>query len=136
MALEDSKNSKTHILASLLLMGCIVMFVGSLYYLIVRGPWIIESNYNPETVSLPVSESIVTDIDEPGSLGEALDILLEKGCTIVSLEINNDKYKVREASFQTLSEKAVKNQVVIVTTVNEVVVLSVVDNGNLWVWHP
>lgn len=133
MALEDSKKNNSHILASLLLMACIVLFVGSLYYLVIKGPWMIDSSYNVETVSIP--KKVVASLDEPNSLGEALNILFEKDCTIVSFEINN-KYEINEVGFQIFLEKAVKNHVVIVSTLNEEAILSVIDNGKLWVWHP
>jgi len=136
MANDTGKSSNIHIPVTLLLMVSVVMFIGSLYYLVVEGPWIFSPKTDQQPVSLPITQQTSVLIEEPQSLGEALEILFKKEYTIVSFDIDTTKYNIKQISFYVLTEKATKTQVVIVTTINEKAVLSVLENGCLWIWSP
>jgi hypothetical protein len=135
MAVLGSRKAKVGISVSILLMFCIVMFIGSLFYLTIDGPWNLGNEIEHIPPTLPIEYTSDPE-DEPDSVENALLDLCDAGCTIVSSSINFNEYDVKSSSFHEFKDKVLKNRIVILAEIKDETLLLVLQNGQLWYWKP
>lgn len=135
MAGLGSRKAKVGISVSVLLMFCIVMFIGSLFYLTLNGPWNMENENEQIPPSLPIEYASDPE-DEPDSIENALLNLCNAGCTVVSSSIDFNEYDMKSLSFHDFKDIVLKNQIVILAEIDDETLLLVFKSGHLWYWKP
>ena len=149
MSIVRSRSGQVGILATLMLMFSIVMFVGTLFWLITDAGFLWgapgSSLFKPETMPDDIStipnnynESLSEEpeIVENLSLEEALSDLLRDGCRIVYVKgkvyLDNPQY----VSYNEFKLIALESQIVVASPSDSGTFLLVQIKSIQWVWIP
>ena len=136
MAIYGKRDAKADILVTIILMISVVLFVGSLYWLYLYGPF---QGYKEFTgiIKSKTNDTVITvNYEEPKSIEEAVSILHNENYTIISYEIDLEDRSLTLLNFVDFKEKTV-NKIVILTDLNRFEKgLFIIDKNMIWLWKP
>ena len=120
----------------IIVMACIFVFFGSLFYLTLNGPWGSNSLFPMYPVENTNYEKSTEPVNYQPNLEEMINELKKEGCTITSLNKQIDISDAVRLQYDEFKEKAIKHGLVlIIQEINGNESLLVSDNGK-WLWTP
>jgi hypothetical protein len=138
MAIIRSRKAKVSIAVVLVLMFSIVMFISSLFWLTVHGPWEDNSPFMPRSTSVSYKGASASfqEYDAP-RMKELMFELSEANVTIVFYDMDFSKHRALYLNYINFKEKALENKLVICSQIETgELVLLVLENSKLWLWKP
>jgi len=131
-----SRKARIGVSGIIIVMLCIVIFVGSLFYLSFKGPWVSNTLFPIQFTSntdLPITPELESN---QINLDEALKELKKEGCIITSYK-KIDLSNTERLQYPEFKEKAVENGVVLVTP-DELgdIILVIRNKKGQWAWSP
>jgi len=137
------RDGRVGILATLVLLASIVIFIGSLFWLTVNGPWGGGSLFGNDlfkpagmTVEEPEKQTLI-ETEHEWNISEAIDDLISSGC--VFIEYSNE-YSVSDTTpleYEQFKEEAIDRKIVYKTVDSwDAPVLLVMRNGKIFEWTP
>jgi len=131
------RKARIGVTGMLLVMLCIIVFVGSLFYLALNGPWGSNTLFPIQFTSNTVLHSSPELDSNPINLDEAIKQLKKEGCIIASYSKNIDLSDAVRLQYHVFKERAVENGLVLVMP-DELgdIILVVRDKKGQWVWGP
>ena len=128
------RNARIGVSGVVIVLFCIVAFVGSLFYLTFNGPWgsntlfpIQQTSYSDLPISTEKNDNQIT-------IDDAIKDLKKEKCTIVYYN-NTDLSLATRLQYTEFKEKAVKKGLIFIVP-NEIddVILMVRDKQGQWIW--
>jgi hypothetical protein len=119
-------------------MFSLVMFITSLFWLTVQGPWDSDSPFAPRPTNVNYKGASATfqEYDSP-RMKELMFELSEANCTIVFYDMDFSRHRIRYLNYIDFTEKALENKIVFCSQIETgELVLLVLEDGNLWLWKP
>jgi len=141
--LREYRNGRVGVLATLLLLFSLVLFIGSLFWLSVNGPWgggsLLGDGFFKPASMLKQDEGTSTPIEteEEINLTEAIEDLSESGCVFIEYSGEYSEGDTIRLSYQQFREEAIDRKIVQkAETPQEATVLLVTRNGKIYGWSP
>lgn len=131
------RKAGTGVFAVVLLMFSIVMFAGSLFYLVYLNPLNINMEQPSNTVKISdVEETRVSLIVENKSLQEAINELKNEGCTFVSVSTPVYLVDPQYLNYNDFKLKALETKIVVISP-SDTGIFLLVQNGDIQIiWTP
>ena len=131
------RKAGTNVIATIVLLFSIVLFVGSVFYLIYINPLNLTPEQSPKIVTInDKEESPEPIIVENKSLQEAISELKHEGCTLVSVKapiyLNNPQY----LGYNGFKLKALETKRVFMSPSDSGIILLAQNEGVQWIWVP
>lgn len=143
MSLGERRKGRVSIYATLALMGSVVLFISSLFWLTTNGPWNNEVIFgDPEyiTTSNPIANNETESQNEHQTdynLTEAVADLEKAGCVFTVYNGDYTEASITRLEYNAFKEEAVKRKIVFLTNRKEgTTVLLVEKNGQIFEWSP
>lgn len=141
MRTRGYRSGRVGVLATLVLLFSIVLFVGSLFWLSVNGPWgggqiFGDDLFKPASMTEEQNdETLQNTTDTFWNITMAMDDLQSSGCvfTEYTSEYTGDTIQLDYDEFKA---KAIKRKIVFTEETPESPILLVSDTGNLYEWRP
>jgi hypothetical protein len=131
------RKAKVGVLVVVILMFSIVLFVGSLFWLVVYGPWNENQGSNQVFTSNVKDETTIMDNYEPKSIEEALIDLREANCRVYSRQVDQRDRRMVYVCYNDFREYAIMNSIVTLSkSISGRSILLVVERDIIWVWTP
>ena len=141
MRTRGYRSGRVGVLATLVLLFSIVLFVGSLFWLSVNGPWgggqiFGDDLFKPASMTEEQNdETLQNTTDTFWNITMAMADLQSSGCvfTEYTSEYTGDTIQLDYDEFKA---KAIKRKIVFTEEIPESPILLVSDTGNLYEWRP
>jgi len=141
MRTRGYRSGRVGVLATLVLLFSIVLFVGSLFWLSVNGPWgggqiFGDDLFKPASMTEEQNdETLQNTTDTFWNITMAMDDLQSSGCvfTEYTSEYTGDTIQL---DYEEFKAKAIKRKIVFTEETPESPILLVSDTGNLYEWRP
>lgn len=131
------RKAKVGILVVVILMFSIVIFVSSLFWLVVYGPWNENRSFNQLSSTNIDIKTNVFDKYEPKSIEEALIDLRKENCRVYSRQVAQRDRKMVYVCYNGFKEEALKNSIVTLSKgISGRSILLVVERDIIWAWTP
>jgi len=141
MRTRGYRSGRVGVLATLVLLFSVVLFVGSLFWLSVNGPWgggqiFGDDLFKPASMTEEQNdETLQNTTDTFWNITMAMDDLQSSGCvfTEYTSEYTGDTIQL---DYEEFKAKAIKRKIVFTEETPESPILLVSDTGNLYEWRP
>jgi len=141
MRTRGYRSGRVGVLATLVLLFSIVLFVGSLFWLSVNGPWgggqiFGDDLFKPASMTEEQNdETLQNTTDTFWNITMAMDDLQSSGCvfTEYTSEYTGDTIQL---DYEEFKAKAIKRKIVFTEETPESPILLVSDTGKLYEWRP
>lgn len=134
------RSGKVGLTATVILMLSIVLFIGSLFWLYVNGPWSGSGNnlFNPASNKPPseTEKNTGTPIIETVSLSDAIDELEEAGVSCIVFNEDIDTQTAQHVNYQDFKELAIEKKLVLIISIDDNECLLTYQNKNKIIWKP
>ncbi len=143
MPIAVYRNGRVGILATVILLMSIVLFIGSIYYLTLNGPWgggslFGKDLFKPASMSNEKTE-IKTDIvpDVRLNITEAIHELTGLGCVFTEYNGQYSGLETIKLEYQNFKKVAVDRKIVFtIEKDQDTIVLLVIKNNVMYEWGP
>jgi hypothetical protein len=143
MPIAVYRNGRVGVLASVILLMSIVLFIGSIYWLVINGPWGVGSLFGkdlfkPASMSNEKTE-INTDIVQNAqpNISEAVNELEQQGCVFTKYNGEYSSLNPVQLNYSDFKELAIDRKLVFTVEINQDnVVLLVIKKDVAYEWGP
>jgi len=137
------RDGRVGILATLVLLASIVVFIGSLFWLTVNGPWgggslFGDNLFKPAgmTVQEPETQTLI-ETEHEWNISEAIEDLTSFGCVFTEYKQVYSSSETIPLEYKQFKEEAIDRKIVYKTVDSwEAPVLLVINNGKIYEWTP
>ena len=127
----------TSLVATIILMFSIVLFIGSIFYLVYLNPLNFSTEQSPNIVKTSYKEeSPEPIIINNKSLEEAISELKHDGCTFVSVSAPVYLDDPQYLNYNDFHLKALETKMVVMSPKGSSIILLVQNEGVQWIWVP
>ena len=138
------RNGRAGILATVLVLFSIVLFIGSLFWLSVNGPWgggslFGDDLFKPASMSENTGDQtqIIVETEHIVNMSEAMDELTKAGCVFTEYK---EEYSARDTislDYETFKEEAIERKLVFTAMKSlDTPVLLITKNNKIYGWSP
>ena len=137
------RDGRVGILATLVLLVSAVIFIGSLFWLTLNGPWSGGSLFGNDlfkpagmTVQEPETQTLI-ETEHEWNISEAIEDLTSSGCVFTEYKQVYLSSETIPLEYEQFKEEAIDRKIVYKTVDSwEAPVLLVINNGKIYEWTP
>ena len=138
------RNGRAGILATVIILVCVVLFIGCLFWLSVNGPWgggslFGDDLFKPATMSENTEDQtqIVVETEQTLNMSEAMKDLSKAGCVFTEYKEEYSAKDTISLDYETFKEMATERKLVFTAMKSQdTPVLLVTKNGKIYGWSP
>jgi len=137
------RDGRVGILATLVLLASVVIFIGSLFWLTVNGPWGGGSLFGNDlfkpagmTDQEPETRTLI-ETDHEMNITEVIEDLTSSGCVFIEYTKEYSRSETTPLEYEQFKEEAIDRKIVYKTVDSwDAPVLLVIRNGKIYEWTP
>ncbi len=136
------RSGRVGVLATLVLLLSIVLFIGSLFWLSVNGPWgggslFGDDLFKPASLTPEEKDEVTVNTTDNGmNITTVIDDLKANGCVFTDYSGTYQADQTIQITYEEFKEKAVNRKIVFTAETTETTILLVTENEKLYEWRP